>query len=102
MHPTTRAAAQLTVHHPQGFPPKVEAKSMAPRLESLEGRTLCLLDCRFDNTGPFLDQLQAWFAENMPSVDTRVVQVRESWKEDPEALAKVKTLGDAAIAAIGL
>ncbi|MQA85106.1 MAG: hypothetical protein GEV03_10895 [Streptosporangiales bacterium] len=98
----SQRAAGSTVHHPQGYPPKVEAKPMAQRLESLEGRTICLLDCRFDNTGPFLDQVQAWFAEHMPSVDTRVVQMRESWKEDPEALARIKTLGDGAIAAVGL
>lgn len=102
MSETTQRETRLSVHNPQGYPPKVEGKAMAPRLEGLEDRTVCLLDCRFDNTGPFLDQLRAWFSEHLPAVTTRVVRMSESWKADPAALARVAELGDGAVVAVGL
>ncbi|HEX7084493.1 MAG TPA: hypothetical protein VF186_10305 [Gaiellaceae bacterium] len=99
---STRRGVELTVLNPVGYAPKVTAKSMAPRLNSLEGKTLCLLDCRFDNSDVFLRQLQDWLAEHQPGVRTHVVQMKESWVDDPEALEEVSRYGDAAIAGVGL
>ena len=61
-------AEKLTVHDPRGYPPKVTGKPLAPRLQSLEGQTLYLVDCLFDNSEAFVDQLHAWFSEHMPGV----------------------------------
>src|SRR2546425_5783843 len=36
-------------------------------LDSLDGKTLYLVDCRFDDSDVFLTQMQAWFAEHMRS-----------------------------------
>jgi hypothetical protein len=88
--------------NPMGYPPKVTAQPMAPRLESLEGRTLVLLDCRFDNSKEFLEQVSLWFADHMPSVKIDTVQMAESWVEDPRALDQVRKRGDAALAGVGL
>ena len=52
-------AEKLTVHDPRGYPPKVTGKPLAPRLQSLEGQTLYLVDCLFDNSEAFVDQLHA-------------------------------------------
>ena len=62
--------ATLTVLNPTGYPPKVTAKPMAPRLDTLEGKTVYLVDCRFDDSDIFLKQLQGWFADHMPGVRT--------------------------------
>jgi hypothetical protein len=91
-----------TALHPMGFPPEVKPKTMAPRLESLDGRTLVLLDCRFDNSKEFLEQVRLWFEEHMPSVTIDVVQMAESWVEDQRALDQVRKRGDAALAGVGL
>ena len=61
-------AEKLTVHDPRGYPPKVAGKPLAPRLQSLDGKTLYLVDCLFDNSDVFMDQLHAWFAEHLPGV----------------------------------
>ena len=53
-----------------GFPPKVTRKALAPRLDTLDGKTVYLVDCRFDDSDIFLKQMQAWFAEHMPGVKT--------------------------------
>jgi hypothetical protein len=33
-------AERVTVHNPTGYPPKVVGKRLAPRLQSLQGKTL--------------------------------------------------------------
>jgi hypothetical protein len=95
-------AEKIRVHDPRGYPPKVVGKRLANRPMSLDGKVLYLIDCLFDNADVFIEQMRLWFAENMPSVETRVVRPRESWVDDPEMRAKVVKDGDAAIIAVGL
>ena len=93
---------KITVHDPRGYPPKVVGKRLANRPESLDGKVLYLIDCLFDNTDVFMEQLRLWFAEHMPAVETRVVKPRESWVDDPEMRARVVADGDVAIIGVGL
>jgi len=95
-------AEKIRVHDPRGYPPKVVGKRLANRLQSLDGKVLYLIDCLFDNADVFMEQLRLWFAENMPSVETRIIRPRESWVDDPEMRAKVVADGDAAIIGVGL
>jgi hypothetical protein len=95
-------ADRLTVHDPRGYPPKVTGKRLAPRPESLDGKTLYLVDCLFDNSEAFLDQMRRWFAEHLPAVNTRTIKPRESWVDDPDMRAKIEADGDAAVLAVGL
>ncbi|MBT5177839.1 MAG: hypothetical protein HOL97_02630, partial [Rhodospirillaceae bacterium] len=67
-------ADKITLHDPRGFPPVVTGKTLAPRLESLDGKVVYLVDCLFDNSEIFMDQLGQWFAENMPDVDARMIK----------------------------
>jgi hypothetical protein len=96
------SAALLTVHDPRGFPPRVTAKRLAPRLEALDGKLIHLVDCLFDNSEVFMQQLQGWFAEHMPTVRTEIVKPRESWVDDPAMRARVVKEADAAVFAVGL
>lgn len=93
---------KLIVHDPRGFPPKVTGKRLAPRLETLDGRVVFLIDCLFDNSDVFMDQLQRWFAEHLPTVRIRNIKPRESWVDDPEMRMAVVKEGDAAILGVGL
>jgi hypothetical protein len=95
-------AEKIRVLDPRGYPPKVVGKRLANRPVSLDGKVLYLIDCLFDNADVFIEQMRLWFAENMPSVQTRVVRPRESWVDDPEMRARVVKDGDAAIIAVGL
>ena len=54
---------KLICFNPVGYPPKVAKKSLAPRLESLDGKTIYLVDCRFDDSIELLKQVPGWFAE---------------------------------------
>ena len=92
----------LTVLNPTGYPPKITPKPMAPRLDTLNGKTVALVDCRFDDSDIFLKQMQGWFEENMPAVKTRFVQIRTVYtRDDPETWAEVKATCDAAIIGVG-
>jgi hypothetical protein len=73
--------------------------SLAPRLESLDGKTIYLVDTGFGGSGRFLDQLQAWFAERMPSVTTvRRRKTSNIFRDDTKDLwAEIKEKGNAAI-----
>ncbi len=93
---------KLTVHDPRGYPPKVTGKRLAPRLQSLDGKVVYLVDCLFDNSAVFMEELRQWFAENLPAVETPIITPRESWVDDPEMRAKVAAGGDAAILGVGL
>ena len=73
----------ITVHDPRGYPPKVTGKRLAPRLRTLDGKVVYLVDCLFDNSAVFMEQLRQWFAAQLPSVETRIIKPRESWVDDP-------------------
>jgi hypothetical protein len=92
----------LTVHDPRGFPPKVSGKRLAPRLDGLDGKVVYLVDCLFDNSEVFMNQLRDWFAQHLPNVVIRQIKPRESWVDDPEMRAVVAREGDAAILGVGL
>ena len=92
----------LTVLNPMGYPPKVSGKALAPRLDGLDGKTVYLVDCRFDDSDVFLQQVQAWFAEHLPRTTTRLVQLSSVYlRDDPETWEHVRANGDAAILGVG-
>jgi hypothetical protein len=93
---------KLTVLNPRGFPPKVTKKTAAPRLDSLDGKTIYFVDCRFDDSVELLKQVGAWFAEHMPSVKTKVISLSATYQhDDPKTWEAIKADGDAAIVGVG-
>ncbi len=95
-------ADRITVHDPRGFAPKVAGKRLAQRHPSLEGKLVYLVDCLFDNSEVFMNELKDWFAQHIPSMKTVMIKPRESWVDDPDMRAKVVANGDAAILGVGL
>jgi len=93
---------KIKVLDPRGYPPKVVGKRLADRPMTLDGKVLYLIDCLFDNSDVFMEQLRQWFAEHIPGCETRIVKPRESWVDDPELRARVAADGDAAIIGVGL
>jgi len=92
----------ITVLNPMGYPPKVDHKTLAPRLDTLDGKTVYLVDCRFDDADVFLKQVQAWFAEHMPNVRTILKPISNVYtKDDPATWAEIKANGDAALIGVG-
>jgi hypothetical protein len=93
---------KITVLNPMGYPPKVNKKASAPRPESLDGKTIYLVDCRFDDSVEFLKQVQAWFAEHMPAVNTKMISLSATYQhDDPKTWEEIKAKGHAAIVGVG-
>ena len=88
--------------NPLGFPPQIEHLAMAPRLESITGKTVYLVDCRFDDGDILIGQIQEWFSEKMPEVRTEVRRKSGVYtNRDPELYDEIKEKGDAAIVGVG-
>ncbi len=97
-----RADDKFTVLNPAGFPPKVTRKELAPRLNTLDGKVVYLVDCRFDDSDVFLKQMQAWFAEHMPSVRTVFKPISSVYLlDDPATWEEIRARGHAAIVGVG-
>lgn len=96
------AAEPLRVLNPQGFPPHIDQARMAPRLGTLEGKTVYLVDCRFDDSDLFMDQMEAWFSRHMPAVKTvRRSKAGTHSDKDPDLFAEIKERGDAMVLGVG-
>ena len=93
---------KITVYNPAGFPPKITPLTMAPRLESLEGKKVYLIDTRFDDGDRLLEQIEAWFGEHMPAVETVFVsKIGVYTEDDPRLWEEIRDAGAAAIMAVG-
>jgi hypothetical protein len=88
-----------------GFSPGVEqaAPSMARRLDSLEKKTVYLVDTGFGGSYRFMQQLQKWFSAHMPSVTTiRKRKTGGAFMDDTTDLwEEIKARGDAVILGVG-
>src|ERR1700739_43837 len=97
-----RSHEKVTVLSPIGRPPEIVRKRAAARLESLDGKTIYLVDCRFDDSIELLKQVQAWFAEHMSGVNTKIVSLSAYYgHDDPATGEEIKKNGDAAIVGVG-
>ena len=94
--------SRISVLDPTGYPPKIAAKPLAPRLDTLDGRTVYLVDCRFDDSDLFLQQMQAWFSERMPTVATVLKRISSVYLvDDPTTWEEIRARGHAAILGVG-
>jgi hypothetical protein len=93
---------KISVFNPVGYPPKVNKKALAPRPETLDGKTVYLVDCRFDDSVELLKQVQIWLAEHMPTVKTQIISLSATYQhDDPKTWEEIKAKGDAAIIGVG-
>ena len=99
---TDPAWIKLTVLNPMGYPPRVTPKDMAARLDTLEGKKVFLVDCRFDDADIFLNQMRDWFVEHMPGVQAEVIRLSSVYtRDDPATWEYIKANGHAAIVGVG-
>jgi hypothetical protein len=88
--------------NPKGTPPPIQLIPMARRLDSLDGKTVWLVDTGFEGGGMLLEQIRLWFSQNMPTVNAVFRRKAGPYMEDDPALWKeIKAKGDAAIMAVG-
>ena len=102
VYPSYGEEAKITVVNPTGFPPPIEQKPLAPRPASLDGKTIYLVDVLFNNGDVFLQQMQNWFSQNMPTVKTIYRQKKGIYAaDDPDLWKEIKANNGMMIMAIG-
>ena len=75
---------------------------MAPRLDTLENKTLYLVDTGFAGGMEFFEEMKLWFKENMPTV--KIVLHRKSgnaFVDSPELWPELKKKADGVIFGVG-
>ena len=92
-----------TVLDPRGQPTNViQPTPLAPRLDTLEGKTVQLIDVGFGGGWEFLEEAVAWFARDMPSVKT-VLKHKSGimFVDEPEMWEDAKANAHAVIFGVG-
>jgi len=94
--------AKITTVNPKGTPPAIQLIPMAPRLDSLDDKTVYLVDTGFHGSDMLLQQIQEWFKANMPGVTTVFKRKAGPYaQDDPPLWKEIKEKGNAVIMAVG-
>ncbi|HEX2244177.1 MAG TPA: hypothetical protein VHK27_13200 [Gammaproteobacteria bacterium] len=100
--PLVSAKEKVTALNPMGYPPTIEQLGMAPRFETLDGKTIYLVDVHFVDGDKLLQQMRAWFAEHLPKARTVLASKAGVYTEDdPKLFSEIRENGAAAIMAVG-
>jgi hypothetical protein len=74
----------------------------APRLDTIDGRTVYLVDVGFGGGYEFLTEMQGWFSRNRPRVRTVLRRKKGNmFLDDPDLWAEIKAKGHAAVLGVG-
>ncbi len=101
--PGVLPASSCTALDPLGAP--VQSKqflSMAPRLDSLQGKTVYLVDVGFAGGYEFLEEVRGWLGRNIPSA--RAVLKHKPgnmFMDAPDLWAEIKDQANAVIFGVG-
>ncbi len=94
---------KITVLNPLGTPPPIKLRNMAPRLSTLDGKTIYIVDDGFVGGDNLLLEIVDWFGKNYPK--TTVVFKRKGGGgfdvEDKPLWAEIKEKANAVIIGMG-
>ncbi len=93
---------KITVYNPLGQPPAIARVPMAPRLDSLDGKTIYIVDIGFTDTHQFFIEMQKLLGERYPKT-TWVVRTKAGtyFDDDPKLWAEIKANGHGMIMGVG-
>jgi ABC-type sugar transport system substrate-binding protein len=93
--------AKVTVLNPRGTPPPIRLVPMATRLDTLDGKTIYVINIGFGDT--FLPEVQKVMAEKYPKTTWifRRKAGRDYFDDDPKLWAEIKEKGHGMIMGIG-
>ena len=96
------AAEKITVLSPLGTPPPIKLKAMAPRLNTLEAKTVYLIDQGYLGTDNLLKEMVVWLENKYPKTNFVFKRLGMSMGPEPPSLfAEIKEKADAVIMGLG-
>ena len=99
--PPAQTGKLITVLNPAVASKMARRLPLAPRLNTLEGKTIYMVDINWGGAEAAMsifEEMQTWFAKNMPSVKT-VIKIKKGGYEtdDPALWKEISEKGNAAI-----
>jgi hypothetical protein len=93
---------KITVLNPLGQPPAIARVPMAPRLTSLEGKTIYIVDIGFTDTHQLFTEMQKLLSARYPKT-TWLVRLKKGtyFDDDPKLWAEIKEKGNGMIMGVG-
>ena len=75
---------------------------MAPRLDSLDNKTIYLVDVGFAGSREFFEEVQKWFSQNMPSVKTVIhIKSNSAFEDSLELWPELKEKANNVVFGVG-
>lgn len=88
--------------NPRGTPPSITPIPMAPRLDTLDSKTVYLVDVGFKGVDNFFSEMMDWFSQNIPKANIVFRKKAGSYEmNDSELWKEIEEKGDAVILAVG-
>lgn len=99
---TPASQPKIAVLNPVGQPPAIARVPMAPRLTSLEGKTIYIVDIGFTDTHQFFTEMQKLLSARHPKTNWIVrTKIGTYFDDDPKLWAEIKQNGHGMIMGIG-
>ena len=94
--------AKITVLNPRGILPPINRIPMAPRVASLDGKTIYVVDTRYPRTREFMEELAKILKERYPKTSWILRDKFGGYvDDDPKLWAEVKERGHGIIMGVG-
>ena len=93
---------KIVVMNPRGIQPEIRKIPMAPRPATLDGKTVYIVDTKYPNTKPFVNELFAALQAKYPKT-TWIVRDKYMgyMDDDPNLWKEIKSKGACAIVLLG-
>jgi hypothetical protein len=96
------AVEKITVLNPMGTPPPIKLKPMAPRLTTLEGKTIYVVNQGYLGTDNLLAEMIIWLQKEYPKTKFVYKELgRSMGPEPPPLFAEIKEKADGVIMGLG-
>jgi len=94
--------AKIVVMNPRGIQPEIRKIPMATRPATLDGKTVYIVDTKYPNTKPFVNELFAALQAKYPKT-TWIVRdkIAGYMDDDPNLWKEIKSKGACAIVLLG-
>ena len=93
---------KISVLNPRGNPPPIPLVPMAPRMDSLNGKTVYFVDIKYEGGASLLRAIMDWFTKNIPTANLVFREKAGSYDQhDAKLWAEIKEKGDAVVVAVG-
>jgi hypothetical protein len=94
--------AKITILNPRGVQPPIRLIPMAPRPDTLDGKTIYFIDTRYPNTRQFVEEFLNLLREKYPKTNWVLKdKVGGYMQDDPKLWEETKEKASGAIMTIG-